>query len=479
LGNCQNDEASAKFITITSSSLYYLRIVAYLYTNLLLERSPDPTEWGVGISRVYHDLSVAPNSQLAASKGSSPNQPRSQWQRLVQDCTIEPVDYVVVRQLGDLGDSLQAVRDRLAELEPLHIQVVELASFADLETLKPSQLEPVVASSRLQQFNQLQTQQRRDRIRQGHARNRVNALPPPGKAPYGYRRGKTGYVLDRATAPVVQDFFEQFLLYGSVRGAVRYLAKRYNKKIAASTGQRWLTNPVYRGDLQYHDGHIVRDAHPAMISRDEAAQVDRLLRRNRRLPARSASAPRSLAGLVKCGECQSAMTIAHVTTHNRQQEYLYLRPRTCPLQPKCAGLAYDEVLQATIQQICEDLPRVVSEVELSDMTQIKQAIMGAITQKRSLLERIPALMESQVFDQDTAALRTYNLQTEIAELQNQLAQLPPVDLQATAKTLSIAQFWYDLSETERRAYFREFIREIQLLRQAKNWQLKLIFAFFR
>jgi hypothetical protein len=110
-------------------------------------------------------------------------------------------------------------------------------------------------------------------------------------------------LLDRAAAPVVKDFFEQFLLYGSVRGAVRYLAKTYRKRIAVSTGRRWLTHPVYRGDLLYQDGRVLRDTHTPILGREEAAQVDRLLRRNRRLPPRTASAPaiaggpRSLSGM--------------------------------------------------------------------------------------------------------------------------------------------------------------------------------------
>mgnify|MGYP003339245554 CR=1 FL=1 len=133
-------------------------------------------------------------------------------------------------------------------------------------------------------------------IREGHARNRLKGLPPPGRAPYGYRRGKDRYTIDRAAAAVVKDFFEHFLLYGSLRGAVRHLAQRYGKKISTSTAQRWLTHPVYRGDLCYQKGEVVRDTHTALISREEAAQIDRLLRRNHRLPPRTAGTCRSLAG---------------------------------------------------------------------------------------------------------------------------------------------------------------------------------------
>ncbi|MDX2229074.1 MAG: recombinase family protein [Leptolyngbyaceae cyanobacterium bins.349] len=456
-----------------------MSLVAYVYIDPLLERSPDLTFSGLAIARIYQDLAVHPLSPPEKGKRAKQRTDgeRSQWRQLMQDCEIGSVDGVVLRRLEELGASMQTVSDRLAALETLHIPVIVLAD------LPPDALSPTAfnlgdsPAAILQRLQDLQQQQRSLRIRQGHARNRVKALPPPGKAPYGYRRGKTGYVIDRTTAPVVKDFFEQFLLYGSVRGAVRYVAKRFNKKISASTGQRWLTNPVYRGDLAYQDGTRVRDAHPALISRDEAAQVDRLLRRNRRIPARSASAPRSLAGLVTCAACQSAMTIAHVKPHNRQQEYLYLRPRTCPRQPKCAGIPYDQVLQATIARICEDLPRVLAGVELPDIGQVKQGVLGAIAAKQAILAQLPDLIATGVLDQETADLRAHKLRTETAELQNTLAQLPPVDLTAIAQTLSIPQFWLDLSETERRAYLREFIRQIQLTRLNSQWQIQLIFSF--
>ena len=457
-----------------------MRVVAYIYSDPLLESVPDPTTWGWEIAQVYQDLAVGASGTSGKKSAKQPlEQPRSQWQQLVIDCATIPTEWVLVRQLEELGESMQAVGDRLAQLESLKVGLICLDQLPDdddrlLETLPQSEN---VQADTLQRLQDMQTAQRSRRIRQGHARNRVKALPPPGKAPYGYRRGKSGYVIDRSTAPVVKDFFEQFLLYGTVRGAVRYLAKRYSKRISVSTGQRWLANPVYRGDLEYQDGNQIRNTHDAILSRDEAAQIDRLLRRNRRLPRRSASAPRSLAGLVFCSECQSSMTIARVTTHRKDREYLYLRPTQCAQKPKCKAIDYDAVLQATITRICEDLPNAIAGVELPDMTRIKQGINGAIAAKQALLDQLAPLVETGVLDQETADLRAYKVRSEMAELENQLAQLPPVDLKATAQTVSLPQFWLDLSETERRFYFREFLRQIDLVRQDKSWDLKLIFFF--
>ena len=102
---------------------------------------------------------------------------------------------------------------------------------------------------------------------------------------------------------------------------------------------------------------------------------------------------------------------------------------------------------------------------------------GAIAAKQQILEQLPALVESGVLDNETAELRTYKVRTEISTLKAKLAQLPPVDLSATVQAVSLPQFWLDLSEAERRFYFREFLRQIVLQRQGTDWQLELQFIF--
>jgi hypothetical protein len=78
---------------------------------------------------------------------------------------------------------------------------------------------------------------------------------------------------------------------------------------------------------------------------------------------------------------------------------------------------------------------------------------------------------------ETSQIRAYKLRVEISELQAKLATLPPVNLRSVARSVSIPQFWLDLSEVERRFYFREFIRQIEIVREDKDWQLKVIFIF--
>lgn len=436
-----------------------MKIIAYLYSNPLLESAPDQGIWGWEIDQIYQDLGG-----------------RTQLQQLLTDCQTQPPDYLLIRRLEELGDSLEDVSTCLAQLEALGIELIAIEQSYSTSQLSQTDTKEVRANL-FKLLGEIQNSQRSRRLRQGHARNRLKALPPPGKAPYGYRRGKDRYILDRSTAPVVKDFFEQFLLFGSLRRAVRYLEKKYNKKISVSTGHRWLTNPIYRGDLAYQNGEVVLDTHMPILNREEAAQIDRLLRRNRRLPPRTASAPRSLAGLVVCQECQSHMTVTSVTRPRRDKEYLYLRPISCPKQPKCRAIAYEQVLERTIDSICQELPRAVAGINAPSLDGVKQSLSGQIANKQDILAQLPALTASGILDTETADLRAYKLRTEIAQLRSRLAALPPVNLQAIAQAVSIPQFWSDLSESERRFYFREFIREISLTRHDKAWQVQLIFIF--
>ena len=434
-----------------------MKIIAYLYSDPLLESTPDASIWGWEVDQVYQDF--APK--------------RPQLQTLLQDCETQPGSYLLLRLLAELGNSVPEVSDRLSQLNSLGVHVIAIEQNYS-STLSSVGGNPVEMLKILQD---VQSQQRQRRIQQGHARNRLKALPPPGKAPYGYRRGKDRYVLDRSAAPVVKDFFGHFLLYGSLRGAVRYLEKKHGKKISVSTGRRWLTSPVYRGDLVYQEQQVLLETHIPIISREEAAQVDRLVRRNRSLAPRTTSAPRSLAGLVSCAACRSSMTVTRVTAVHLEKDYLYLRPLACPTKPKCRLIAYQQVLEQTIHTICRELPQAVAQMDIPGIGSVKDSLTAAIATKQQVLARLPGLVASEVLDLETANLRAYKLRTEVSEVQDKLAQLPPVNLKEIAQTVSIPQFWLDLSESERRFYFREFIRQIEIARQDTDWSLNLVFVF--
>ncbi|MGB3614259.1 MAG: recombinase family protein [Elainellaceae cyanobacterium] len=436
----------------------------YAYVFYPSAEAVDPYDWPQPVDRIYQDIGA-----------------HHQLLQLCQDCRHDPqaVDVIMVRRLADLGESLQEVSDRLAELSQLGISVQAVAGSG------PSASAP----DDLELAQTIDRQQRQRRIRQGHAKARIQGQPPPGKAPYGYRRARDRYNLDRSAAAVVRAFFDHFLLYGSLRQSVRHLTEAHNKTISVSTGKRWLSSSVYRGDLAYQNGDVISDTHTPILSRDEAAQIDRLVRRNRQFAPRTRTAPRSLAGLVQCGRCQMPMVVGKTTRkrgRQRVKDYLYLRPSRCPYREqsrdgtsniRCVSIPYADVLDKTITRVCTDLPRTVSQAAPPPVAAIQQGLTHQIETKQAILNQLNDLQDQGVLDQQTATLRAYTLQTEIATLRDQLGKLPPASLFSIAQTVSIPQFWLDLSETERRFYFREFIQHIQLTQDGQSWDITLAYRF--
>lgn len=447
-----------------------MNTIAYLYSNPLLESAKSPEIWGCEVDRVYQDIGT-----------------RIQLEKLIKDSQENPPSYLLIHCLDELGDTLSQIHENLTIIESLGIEIIAIDQDYNSSGFKQANNQELKANlSKI--WQEIEENQRSRALKEGHARNRFNALPPPGRSPYGYRKGKDRYFIDKSTAPVVKDFFERFLLFGSLRDAVRYLERKYNKKIAVSTARHWLTNPVYRGDLGYKNNQIIPNTHTAIISRQEAAQIDRLLRRNSILPSRSASTPHCLAGLVFCEHCQEKMRVNSVTQNQKKSKYLYLTPANCPQNRPCKSLNYDQVLKQTIKQICQELPLAIANLKVAPLENIINNLQTEINKKKEIINQLNSLVKQNILDEETAQIRQYKINNEISKLQAKLDQLPPVNLKTIASTISLEQFWLDLSEAERRFYLREFIQKIEVNQQVRTpklevtnygekWTLKLVFIF--
>ena len=436
--------------------------IAYTYTEPTIDEIPDLSIWGLEVEQVYQDIGQ-----------------REQLQQLLKDCQDLTPNYLLIRHLAEFGDSLLAVNQVIDTLESLGIEIIAIA-----QNYNSSKFKIIDNSAKKEQlraiWQEIEQQHQHRTLKQAHAHNRLNILPPPGKAPYGYLRGTDSYIIDKATAPILKDFFSRFLLFASLRDCVQYLQQKYQKKISVSTARYWLTNPVYRGDLIYQNHQIIPNTHNPIISREEAAQIDRILKSHRRFQPRSATAKHCLAGLVKCDLCDLPLRITQVTCRKSPKKYLYFSPTKCLHNPRCKSIDYQQVLSTTINKICTDLPQEISQLKSLDISSLQTQILTKLEQKKQLLAQIPNLLQQQIFEEQTAKIRAYQLKTEIAQLQNQLNTLPPANLVTVANNISIPQFWNDLSEAEKRLYFREFIKQIKIKLPSKLnpvWQLSLNFIF--
>ena len=86
-----------------------MKIIAYSYSNPLWESSVDTHDWGYEVDEIYEDLGG-----------------RWQLEKLIKDCQGAPANYLVIRRVQELGDSLEEVSDRLHKLEALGTIVVTI-----------------------------------------------------------------------------------------------------------------------------------------------------------------------------------------------------------------------------------------------------------------------------------------------------------------------------------------------------------------
>ncbi|APB32909.1 Site-specific recombinase, DNA invertase Pin homologs [Gloeomargarita lithophora Alchichica-D10] len=382
---------------------------------------------------------------------------RPQLHCLIQQYKNRPGTRVLVPAWDRLGDSLSAIYQSHHALQQAGITLV----VAQGNTLD------------WEQVNHIKKYLQKRYITLGHIIAQGKHRPPPGRVPYGYQWGETGYLPDPKTEPVVRAFFEHFLLYGSVQAAVTLLKENYHKYITPTTGIRWLSAPVYRGHTQTKHQPLQRHTHPALLSPEEAAQIDRIRQRNRKVSRRSASAPHALAGLVRCAQCQQTWRVNSVYLKYKQNTYRYLVPGACPLRPTCAGVPYEPFWLAVLQHLCPQLTQLFEQP--LPFGAIKQGLQSQIHQKQQILSQLDELKHQGILDELTTQMRAVTLQTELNQIQNQLAQLPPVNLQEIARTASLPAFWLDLSPVEQRVYLREFLHHIKIQPQGHQYQVCLVF----
>ncbi len=406
-------------------------------------------------------------TELAALKAAGSSEVYQDWgsrsyleklHALIQEHQVE---IVYLRRLEDAGDTLAQVHSFLSMCQSAGTTI-------QLVTATGSLIPPDSATW-IQLLSDLPSAVQRRQALNTHAQNRLNLKPPPGSPPFGYRREQDRYVLDRRQAAIVKDFFNHFLLYGSLRAAVRHLDQNHRKKISVATGRRWLTHPVYRGDLHYNDGNTLRNTHAPILSREEAAQIDRWIRRNQSVPRRSASAPRSLSGLIFCRDCGQGLRILQVTQRQRRMTYLYLRCSTCGY-----SLNYNDVLQQMIETICRILPERIEGINSDGLDQARRGIDAELNQNDAILKQLENLQKSGILDESVIRQQRYQIEAAQSRLLDRLNQLPPQGLEELTQTLSIEPFWQDLTESERRSYFREFIRSAQIDPQGS---LDITFSF--
>ncbi|OGR93719.1 MAG: hypothetical protein A2V88_00750 [Elusimicrobia bacterium RBG_16_66_12] len=235
-----------------------------------------------------------------------------------------------------------------------------------------------------------------------------------GAVPFGYRRvriadgraERTRLVPDPVEALTVTDLFTSYLRLRSVRALRKELRER---GIRMPDGEEWysqrllyvLRNPVYAGIAKWRD--VIRfGAYDAIIPRELFDQVQEVLRRNARLPARRVHSGYLLSGLLHCGLCGDLM---HGYTRSVARTYYVCRRYHSEGKAVCAGgMIRTETVESfvletlqkmlTPESVREGAALVLKVIEEERQRHEKRAIRRGGERARDARKRLARLYEA-------------------------------------------------------------------------------------
>ena len=243
-----------------------------------------------------------------------------------------------------------------------------------------------------------------------------------GVPPYGYSIADGRYTIDTAQADVVRLIFER---YASGASYAEIIAELDRRGVRTRTGRRFertalhdiLSNIRYTGrylwfdreerHMHRHVGHdnpdkvIIPDGIPPIISEEVFLAVKSRMSSNK-TQQRTSYRTYLLSGLIRCGECGSAMS--GITTRSRGREYpcyVCLGKRTekkCSLRNAKADILDQYVISAVRDQILSEAVMQEAARRISATLATRSCMADSIRMEMDRLERKNRSLTNLVLD---------------------------------------------------------------------------------
>jgi DNA invertase Pin-like site-specific DNA recombinase len=269
--------------------------------------------------------------------------------------------------------------------------------------------------------------------------------------PRGYLKGQ-----DRRLAPDPQAREEVVAAFADfLRGSgISELGRRL--RMTPSGVRALLRNRVYLGELRVGQ-YVNPAAHEPLIDQRTFDEVQRKLADNTR-PARSASGPALLAGLVRCASCGHVMTRTGRGKNGRKHDHNYMCVKrhsgeSCPAP---AGIVARRVEEHVERLALAELRRLQVEVAETDgVAEAQQAVASAELELDAYLDAVKAADVGAEAFAAGAKKRSTAIETAKDVLYAELARRP------TDPALeSGADAWNDLNAHERNTLLRSLLAAV-------------------
>ena len=340
---------------------------------------------------------------------------RDGYQRLLGMIAVKAVDEILIARVDRLGRDAADTDAAIALAAHRGVTITALEG----GKIESETTGGFIMSRMLTTFAEAESRMLSSRIRAGLTEKRLKHRPCRGRAPWGYRKSPDGSTLepDPVEWPRAQAFLELLVLCKwRMNTALDQWAAQGRGDIplhSCRAVKAWLTNPILRGGLGYHQqsnhvfAQIVWNTHPALLSPDAYIAFTEALSQNRRMWGKQANkTPRLLTGLCRCGHCGKAMSYAG----GRTIPSILCRERGCVQRYKSthesliAG-AITHTISAHIHEVLRSAPRAETPEIASlqaDIASLESRndpdLASAIEAKR---QRLAALRSAPTVDLDT------------------------------------------------------------------------------
>lgn len=149
-------------------------------------------------------------------------------------------------------------------------------------------------------------------IKEVHDNRARQGLPGSGRDRFGYRNVDKRFEKDPVTGPVLAEAYRRYIGGSGFTSIARWLNDHghlttYGKPFRYQAVQLMLDSGFGAGYFT-HRGELLRGVHEAVITDKEWANYLTVREGRALMPSRAKASPHLLVGLVKCGQCQGALT---------------------------------------------------------------------------------------------------------------------------------------------------------------------------
>jgi site-specific DNA recombinase len=245
--------------------------------------------------------------------------------QLLADVQAGLLDMVVTYKIDRLTRSPRDFYQLIEHFEANKVGYISVTERFDTSTPSGRLLRNIMLT-----FAQFERELTSERIKDKVIQRVGRGLHTGGRPPHGYKSDRGMLALDPPRDAQVRLIFESYVQTRSIRAVIRTLKSkgivtRKGTPFYDSAIWHMLRNPIYSGKI-VHNGKTHPGRHPAIISEDLFVHVQKLIEEAPRLPPNPEN-HLPFAGLIKCKECGSVMSVAftHKKTGRGVRKYFYYR----------------------------------------------------------------------------------------------------------------------------------------------------------